>query len=184
MKVPNPRMHVPHEFFEGTLRFTGRDWAELIQKVTEYRKRAKLPPGEPEKEIYAQVCQRNPSGCRETGPIVRPKLLSGRLSGRVLEWLSRQRREEFVDDSTAIARADICAACPRQGGWQNECGACSSNANRLKDLLFDGRPQRLSEALLGCRSLGEDTRLSVWLNQTPVDRQGMPEKCWRVNPTS
>lgn len=179
MRTPNPHLYIPVEFRdEDLIVHVASSWAMLIDKVREYRERNSKPAGDPEKEIFAQVCDRNPSQCRDT---TKDSVLpTDDLHKRILRWVSDRVEEraklKFVGESEARERAAICSACVRLRPWRNACGACAKTADKLvREVLGD---RVIFSQSRGCASLREDPRLSVWLNKPRV-RGNLPGNCWR-----
>lgn len=180
----NPNLFVPIEFFDTDgSHHTARDWDELAAKIIGYRERRRLPPGNPQQEIVDQACSRWSDRCIDASPR-NLRQLGPELNRRILSWIGNIvafiHKIGFVDKVEAARRAAICAACPRQASWQDSCASCRSQINRVAKELLDGHPfTDQMKALNGCDALGEDTRVSIWLSQEPVNVAGLPEHCWR-----
>lgn len=178
----NPDLYVPIEFvdLDGTVH-TARDWVELAAKVTGYRERRRIPIGDPSAEIVTQVCDKWPDRCTKGRSF---QVIRGELNKRILHWVGTIvgliNSIGFVSGEEASRRAAICSACPKQRTWQGTCAACRMQVNRVaKELLKGKTPNDQMKKLEGCDVLGEDTRVSIWLKQTPVAVSDLPENCWR-----
>jgi len=179
VRVPNPHLYLPIEFRDEDLRVhVGTSWADLIDKVRDYRARVSKPPGNPEQEIFEQVCKNNPGSCRETS--ADRVLPTDDLHKRILRWLSNtaegRKKLRFVSEALARERAAICAGCPRLRGWRGACGTCAASADKIMNELLKGKTH--FDQPRGCGSLREDPRVSVWLDQPPV-LGNLPANCWR-----
>lgn len=180
MIAPNPHLYVLIEFFERDgIRHHSTSWALLIDKVREYRERLGLPVGDLQKEIFTQVCTRNPAGCREQGR-KDGVLPTDDLHKSILGWLGKiaenRKKIKFVSEAQARQQAAICAACSRLRPWRNACGACTGSADKIVAGLLAGKAQ--FDNSRGCASLREDPRASVWIEQPPVEGP-LPDNCWR-----
>lgn len=158
-------------------------WRSVIARVSSYRKRNGLPPGDPRAEVNAQACEREPNNCHETqDPVTTAALRVASLKGWVLAWLSSIRAQgESVlwgDGENAAARTAVCLSCPAHtaigvGG----CGSCKKALTEVRrDLLG---PRHLDPRAAGCVVLGEDCGVNVWIDQPTVDNPELPPGCWR-----
>lgn len=179
----NPNLYIPIEFVDrdGTVH-TARDWDELAAKVIGYRERRRLDPGNPQQEITEQACRNWPDRCVDNTPRSFPET-QPKLHHRILSWVGNLAgiigSVGYVSPEEAARRADICAACPRQKAWQGGCASCRTQVNGVVRELLKGRAQSAKmKALSGCDALSEDTRLSIWVRQKPVDGP-LPDACWR-----
>jgi hypothetical protein len=66
------------------------NWPLVIRKVVDYRRQARLAPGDPVTEVIAQACQRNPSYCYESNraAVPAPRVT---LKATVLKWRRCQK---------------------------------------------------------------------------------------------
>lgn len=155
-------------------------WAGVIARVKMYRKRAGLPPGNPEEEVKAQACARNPTICRESGPADLTKARNVPLKSRVIAWLNKLRADRgrsFVDEETRRARAGICAKCPKNTALPSGCATCKAALSALRkevigDRFVDGR-------LAACDVLGEDLAASTNIELQAEPNPELPGDCWR-----
>lgn len=176
-----------HRFKEadGTV-IGGPNWRAVINKVTAYRKRAGLPPGDPESEIHEQACQRNPQLCHPVSEVTQQARKEVSLKGRVLKWFRDIRRNpnnepiRFVDKETARARAQVCAQCPMNTGLPEGCSSCKVALVELrKDLLGEGKPVDSRLTHMGCVVLGFEPATAVWIDQETIPNNELPAHCWR-----
>jgi hypothetical protein len=83
-----------------------------------------------------------------------------------------------VSHTVADVRAETCRTCPYQTPWGGSCAGCMRTVNDAARLIVGKLlKNRNTGGLLGCRALGEDPRVSVWLEQT--QRPDAPAHCWR-----
>lgn len=183
MKSLNPNLH-PHEghFFKesdgATLR--GSTWAGVIKRVILYRQRAKLPPGNPEQEVTAQACSRDPVLCREDNGAHAEAVKRQPLKARVLTWLNRVRAEkdkQFVEEATTRQRATICATCPNNKDLPGGCASCKAAVKILREQVIERRFQ--DGRLRACEILGEDLPTAANLELQTVENSELPAHCWR-----
>lgn len=180
---------------EDGVKHKGDNWDQLTLKVTNYRKKAGKPPGDPKAEIQAQVCARLPHYCQEdaAGPppitqiprsvVIREPIGSGRLTERVVKWLAsmlstlRAGGVGRVSRSEASKRAAVCAQCPMNRGLNQSCGTCNRSRREAANALVKG--ERVNAELGGCRVLGVDNSVAVHLDLPRDNSEGLPGHCWR-----
>lgn len=162
----------------------GDSWAAVIARVTSYRKRNNMPPGDPEQEVHDFACKHNTHLCHDENPEVIKRALRGTsMKGRVLKWLaeirkSRATREiKFVEPSEASARAEICASCPGNTPYPAGCGSCKAAVRASRDEVLGRRS--VDGRLNGCNLVGEDLPTSIHLDQVRVNEPELPAHCWR-----
>lgn len=162
----------------------GKDWPEVIVRVREYRKRNKMPAGDPEQEIHDQACTRNAHLCHDENPeVIKMEVRRTSMKGRVLKWLAGIRKSksvrelQFVPEEEAKQRADICAACPVHTAYPAGCGSCKLAVRESRKEILGRR--NADERLNGCNVLGEDLGSSVHLDQVRVNDSELPAECWR-----
>lgn len=177
MKTPNPNLYILPEFTDSDgMVHRARDWQELILKVTAYRSRNGFPPGNPEQEIFSQICGNYPKRCVDNSPI---RVVNyGHLLVRLITWLARLliTRPSFVSEEEATRRADICRSCPKQVKWRQQgCETCKS-VDKFAAQVLNGRP---ANDLLACEALYEDCRVNVWMEQPGLEGDVVPSHCWR-----
>jgi hypothetical protein len=101
---------------------------------------------------------------------------------RIENWLTRlsENQIEFVDQSTATERANICLKCPLNQSWRTGCGACNDNAERRATLIRGSHSTGLEPKLKNCQAFGTLIDLSVWLKQdySEAPRRQVPDFCW------
>jgi hypothetical protein len=174
-------------FFQapGQPAIRGRNWPDVIVRLTDYRKRNGMPPGNPEDEVHAFACEKNPAYCSEVTDQQREQTRIASLKGRVLAWLAniRDRRTknqnslDFVDETEAKRRADICLACPKNTSIADGCSSCKAAVKESRrDLLG---PRQVRNGLNGCLILGEDLPVSTFLDDPAVENGELPAQCWR-----
>lgn len=154
-------------------------WVKLERKVAEYRQRQGFEPGNVRAEIVNQVCGAAPNLCGETGPQGDRSEMT--FNTRILEWLGwlmGQKRINallHVDETTATARAAVCAVCPAQKSLSKSCGSCLAGIDVARKVISDRPFKNLSP----CSVLHEDCAVSVWLKREPSHDPALPGACWR-----
>lgn len=183
MKTLNPNIH-PHDgyFFKESDGATLRadTWAGVIKRVILYRQRAKYEKGNPEQEVIAQACARDPVLCREDNGATASHIKQQPLKARVLTWLNTLRADKdkaFVEEHTARERAAICAACPKNKGLPSGCASCKAAVKILREQIIERRFQ--DGRLNACEHLGEDLPTSVNMELQSVEDAALPANCWR-----
>jgi hypothetical protein len=170
---------------DGTT-LAGNTWEGVIARVRSYRKRAGLPPGNPDEEVRAQACQRNPAICTNDDGQHAAAVKVATLKSRILQWFAKTKRENsrlpiefFKFEEEMKARADICASCPQNKEMPDGCSSCRAAVSELRSDIIGGR--RVDGRLThhGCNVLGSDLATSVWINEPTVDNPELPPHCWR-----
>lgn len=201
----NSNLHPPlgHVFKEknGT-KFRGTSWPNVEDKITEYRRVNDLPIGDVHAEVMAQVCRSSPSYCREAGaqraplqprpqrtpdaprPAVHVPAGKGNVVARATNWIhallaaKRKGGITFVSTPEARRRASICAGCPKQTSVTGSCGGCMTVLKAAKGVILAGHAP-VEKAIAGCKVLGEDTSVSVFIVQGASEDGELPANCWR-----
>lgn len=190
--VPNPNVGVP-----GGYRFTDSDGVlheaasaeQLHHRVAAYRERNGMPPGDPAREYAAQLCASRPHLCIEEKTRRKGSLNGLPLYTTILTWLANifsalnQHRTQYnTSPRERQRRAEICGRCKHQVAWREHsgCNSCLTDYQVVSKAIMAGREvHSLETSLQGCSMLGEDTRISVHINQEPVDNDELPAECWR-----
>lgn len=162
-------------------------WKRVIARVAAYRRRAGLPPGDPEREVHEQGCQRNPNLCYDdTSPaavVTRKAERRITVKGMVLKWFLAMRDKVrnnhigFVSAGEAARRASICQGCPKNVDYPGGCSSCKTAVRESRAAILGGRP--VNPRLNACSVLGEDTACSVHLDDHRVLNNDLPGHCWR-----
>jgi hypothetical protein len=167
---------------DGTT-ITGNTWAGVISRVRLYRKRNNLPAGDPETEVHAQACQRNPSLCiQDDGGTTRRATSEVSLKGRVLKWFAelRKRQFSFVSQEVAKERAAVCKRCPMNTGLPEGCANCRAALNELRrTVLGTGRAGEAALTHHGCSVLGFEQATAVHLDDPTEVNNDLPAHCWK-----
>lgn len=170
-------------------RVTGTSQKDLIAKVTAYRQRNNFSMGNPQAEVNAAFCLRNPELCWKPGARTPSggvaEVKPGSLKGRVLSWLMELKRKvdshdppRFVSDEEARRRAAICVSCPQNTEVGGGCNTCKATLRGLRDVVLAGK--KLADARPGgCMALGVDLPIATMLDEPAVDGHGLPGHCWR-----
>ncbi len=165
---------------DGTI-IKATSWKGVAIRLISYRKRNRLPLGNPIEEVHAQACARDPQACHEdANPAMVKALKVASLKGRVLSWLSalKGRPHTFVDEGLMRARAQVCAGCPMHAPTAGGCGSCKKAAKTARQEVLGGRP--IDDRMAGCLVLGEDTAVNTWILEPGVQNPELPPCCWRL----
>ncbi len=183
MKTVNPNIY-PNDgyFFKDADGAThrGDTWPGVIARVKSYRRRANQPPGDPEKEVMVQACQRNPAICSEESEAYRVELNKATLKVRVMQWLGRilalpDRRYVFEHD--ARNRTGVCAGCQFNQALPKGCSSCRAAVEESRKSIIGGRSQ--DPRAESCAVLGEDINSAAWIEQIADSNPALPPHCWR-----
>lgn len=183
MNTLNPNVYPKggHYFKEsdGT-KIVGQTWSGVVSRVANYRRRAGLPPGNPDQEVVDQACARDPSLCRNDNGVRAEQTKRASLKSRVLQWLALARANNespSVPEEVARARANICASCHLNTEVGKGCGSCKQALGEARKEIL-GRT-RQDARLHGCAETGEDNGVAVWLERPTIDSAALPPHCWR-----
>ena len=155
-------------------------WKRVIAMTQDYRRRNGLPMGDPEADVIAQACQRNPALCYEEYPHQREQRKKASVKGRVLAWLNRilaRPERKYVSPEEAQSRASICAGCPKNTKIAEGCSSCRAAIKEYRNKLVGNRPG--DARIEACSELGEDLVVSTWLDEVRVEAPEAPANCWR-----
>lgn len=157
-------------------------WKGLFKKVARYRALNKLAPGNPEQEVTAQMCAREPAMCYEEGSVTREQTKKASLKGRVLAWLSHRHRNPgalvFTSDPNIVeVRRAVCAACPLNQPLSEGCSSCKKVVLELRKSILGNR--FLDGRLNGCSVIGQDNPTAVYLEDQTLADPNLPAHCWR-----
>lgn len=165
----------------------GLSWTEVIARVVAYRKRNGLPPGNPEEEVHAQACQRNPNLCYDDTGVSQQayERTEKRITvkGKVLKWFSdmvnrlRNHDIRYVEPAEVAKREAICGLCPKNIAYAEGCSSCKAAVKEFRSTLLVKR--RVNASLNACSVLGEDTATSVHFDEHRVTNSDLPANCWR-----
>ncbi len=167
---------------DGTV-FVGASWPAVAARVRDYRRRNKLPAGDPEKEVNDQACARNPDLCRPTNSQHPTLLKVAGIKAKVLGWLGKQvatkEPRNYVSAEEAKARADVCSTCVNNKGLPDGCSSCRAAVRELRKSVIGGRKAdaRISEC--GCIAIGHENSTAVWLDEVRIANPDLPAQCWR-----
>ena len=169
---------------DGTT-ITGDHWSGVVSRVRAYRRRNKLPPGDPEAEVRNQACQRDPTICRRDDGTHAAAVKVASLKSRVLQWFAGIRKSgkrdisEFVSSELAQQRAEICAGCPQNQSLPDGCSSCKAAVKELRLEVIGGRKVDGRLVNHGCAVLGSDLATQAWLDLLTLDQAELPAHCWR-----
>ncbi len=164
----------------------GSSFPALVKTVTTYRERRGQDVGDPTQEITVQLCGRNRGFCKDTYPAPIPEPMSGTLLLKVLnflQWLIQEKRlghVRLIDRNVALARAHICARCPRQREIPTTCGSCKTGIMNSRRAILDGQ-EPVHAGIQVCAALEEDAATMVHLAVPQRHDDSLPPECWRRN---
>jgi hypothetical protein len=183
MRSINVNIH-PHDghYFKDSdgVRHFADTWAGVVARVKAYRRRKGAPPGDPESEVIAQACARNPVLCSESDGRRELQLKKTSLKTKLINWLNAVRGNQtkrFVEEPLARKRADICASCDRNTPLQDGCASCRAALTELRRQVLGNR--FLDGRLNGCIVMGEDLPTAVHIDLDAVENAELPAHCWR-----
>lgn len=179
-------------FPQGSVVIHGGNFEKLIENIFEYRLRNNLPLSDIEREVHDFYCSRYPSFCHPDSSDNNPV---GRRNGesmlnRVSRWASATIRTmprggySLVTSAVAESRAQICMACPKNGGWRGGCGGCSAATLQLLQQIKQLRKTKNDGNLSACQVGGWENGAAVHLPTIALplsveQHAALPEKCWR-----
>lgn len=165
---------------DGTTHTSSRSWRDVINRVESYRRLNKLPVGDPEKEVLAQACERNPGHCYEDTAAPVGVVARSSIKSAVLSWLAGIRRAKdsltFVSVDDASKRADICANCPFNVPLKQKCAPCQTFIAEMRKSILKNRA--VDSRLNACEKFARDTGVMVHLDATSEKRDDLPDHCW------
>lgn len=171
---------------EGT-KHKASSLSKLIETVIKYRQRRAQDIGNPSLEVLTQICGRNRGFCKDTsGPNPIPESPDGNLMAKILNfmgWLIQEKRLghiRLIDRNVALARANICARCPRQRGLPTSCGSCKASVATSRRGILDGQDP-VHAGISVCGALQEDVCTVVHLAVPQRQDESLPAECWRRN---
>lgn len=161
-------------------------FANLIKTVTQYRERRGQAMGNPTQEIMVQTCGRNPGFCRDGHTVPVPEAPSSNMMAKILNfltWLIQEKRLghlRLIDRDVALARAHICAQCPRQRSLPTTCGSCKAGVANSRRAILDGQ-EPVHAGIQVCSVLEEDVATVVHIAVPQRHDVTLPAECWRRN---
>lgn len=170
--------------------FSGNSWQHVSDKISRHRKANRMALGDPEQEVNTEFCLRYPRYCNAASLVALPNAKTSKrhreksFSNRVLAWLAMVFSKTFMSaiplagKAEANRRAEICVSCSQQKAREVGCATCGGNYKLVSEGIKKRVPGVHPE-LLCCQVLGEDTSISVGLNQRLVKNGELPEFCWR-----
>lgn len=189
--VPPGGFHFIEKTPSGDKRIDGDSFENVARNLLMYRLANMRPPGNPVADVANFVCGQWPHFCTDPNPKeVTPTnaaAVPGGLGGRVAAWMADLLRLENstadVTPEQALARAEVCSKCPANASYQNGCGACMDNIQRLSFVFRAGRTTPADNLLQGCAATGQHNPSGIWAKNlppvSPDDAARMPSSCWR-----
>lgn len=170
---------------DGTI-IVGDSWRGVTVRVAAYRKRNKIPAGDPAREINDQKCQSDPSACfRADDGVNAAAIKVTNLKSRVLQWFSGIRKvgkrgiTDFASAELAAQRANVCASCPQNQSLPQGCSSCLAAVKELRTDVIGGRAADGRLTARGCNILGAELATQCWLDLVTVENSDLPSCCWR-----
>jgi hypothetical protein len=159
-------------------------WKRVIEKVRDYRARAGLPPGNPNDEVMAQACVRQPAICNNAPTQVTVVKKDAPFKAKVLQWFREISKSQargplrYVSELERKQRVAICSKCPFNIDTETSgCGSCKAAVAAYRRNLLASRP--VDDSLGGCKILNADLPTAVSLDEVRVDNAALPAHCWR-----
>lgn len=170
---------------EGT-KHTANSFKNLVKVVIEYRHRRGHDPGDVALEITVQLCGRNRGFCKDGHLAPIPDSPNSSMMAKItnfVAWLLHEKRLKHVtliDRNVALARANICAKCPRQRSLPTTCGSCKASIATSRRAILDGQDP-VHSGIAVCSALEEDVATTVHLAVPQRHDASLPAACWRRN---
>lgn len=186
----NPNLYIRPEWTEPNgMVITGLSFADLYAKIAKYRAAHKLAPGNPEAEFVEKVCREQPTHCLGAArPVQQREARRASLNTRILNWIERVvprfNSTKGAQATEARRRAEICAKCPLNKEWESACAGCTASVRKVRTTLVGRLANKITggDNLHGCDPLGEDIKLSIWMERPPEKNTDLPANCWRKAP--
>jgi hypothetical protein len=194
LQQPNPNLYPTRGFLfresNGVEVRSDDGWSSLIQKVKQYRALTNQPAGDPQSEVFEQVCAAQPTLCNTTNVASSfPQDPSVKLGIDIGLWLVEVRIRdarnalERVSSEEASKRASICRACPKNHGWKVSCKSCDAAGKTIVAEVRRHGPEVNAEGLHGCAIFGHHNETACRLKLDPAaPREDVPDACWRAKP--
>jgi hypothetical protein len=170
---------------EGT-KHKANSFQNLVKLVVEYRNRRAQPAGDVTQEIVVQLCGRNGGFCKNSHLAPIPESPNSNMLAKIMNfmgWLIQEKRlghVRLIDRNVAMARANICAKCPRQRSLPTTCGSCKASVATSRRAILDGQDP-VHAGIQVCSALQEDVATTVHLAVPQRHDETLPAECWRRN---
>lgn len=168
------------------VKHTANSFDNLVKVLIEYRQRRAQPVGDVTQEIIVQLCGRNRGFCKDSHPGPIPESPNGNMMAKILNfmgWLIQEKRLghlRLIDRNVALARANICARCPRQRSLPTSCGSCKASVATSRRAILDGQ-EPVHAGIQVCAALEEDVATVVHIAVPQRQDASLPAECWRRN---
>jgi hypothetical protein len=165
---------------------------ELIDELIKYRTNNHLPLGDPRKDIQDYVIANFPAyagSVSAEAPKPDEDALAKNQRERVSVWASNRYamrssgHTEFETPEVSEARSAICAQCPHNQPFVNDCGTCVDQVNRTLFLVRQGKTNSHEQVLHSCMVTGQDNLTASFLPTKMLAHRNkfmdeLPDFCW------
>jgi hypothetical protein len=176
-------------YFEGDVKLEAPFLLELYKLVENYRVENKLPQGDVQGDVDAQICGRSPHACHNIDSLtinvvsVAPATPSALLREDIQVWANNLLQSStpytFVGDDEAERRAKICNVCPQNANWQSGCSSCVATVQRVTAAVRQAKDTFTTPLVGGCNKLRHDNRTAVFLEKEYLSKASdLPAHCW------
>lgn len=183
----------PQEYEGGTHVVEAGSGKELVEALLQFRIKAKLPIGDPEREVAMRIKELSPNNSRFKGykhktkaelkPVSTHVPLIERLRVTIAALIEQKPR--FVTEDEADARSEICRNCPQNVAWRiPSCAPCNAEVEYQGIVLRQRHAYRHDGELKGCRLHNLYLPSAVFLDADalPERHEQAPPPCWIPKP--
>lgn len=187
--VPSCKWTFPQEYEGGTHLVESPDGTPtgLVKALVDFRIKAHLPIGNPEREIAESIKQRSPMNARFKGnhrtvaerkPEPKGTPLIQRILAQTKALIDLKPKLLSVDD--ADQRAEVCIACRQNVQWRTKCAPCNAEVEYQGLILRQLTGYAHDDLLQGCRlhNLHLPSAVFVDRDSMPERHADAPEHCW------
>jgi hypothetical protein len=187
--TPSCKWTFPQPYEGGVHIIEGQNGKELVGNLLDFRLKARLPIGDPEREVAEYIKRESPNNARFAGtghrtraekkPVSTFTPLIERIRTTMTALIDAKPR--FVSEDEADERAKACVGCTHNVAWRvKDCGPCNSHADYLA-LVLRQRHSYKGDAFLGaCRLHDLHLGSGVFLDRDflPARNEQSPAPCW------
>lgn len=175
MVMPNG-WHYP----QGNFTVRADTFEDLVEALIQHRLNNKIPVGDVVVDIENYVCSKYPRSCHSTmGNPVPLNVSPSKMIDSVMKYANEMygHSHEFVTDTEANRRAEICRNCACNIAWENACATCVGHAKRLLAVIRQNRDVSQHSKLHQCQVTKHDNRTAVWIKNNKTHHK-VPSNCW------